>query len=66
MEVRRAELFWRGQRGDLIMSLITLLMQGGSLLALFFLPWVGVGGLLLAATGPLGVLKVRRARAPAA
>ena len=66
LELRRADLFQRGQKRDLIMSLSTLLMQGGLLLALFFLPrlpWVGMGGLLLAATGPLVALRGRRALA---
>jgi ABC-2 type transport system permease protein len=64
LELRRADLFRRGQRSDILMSVSTLLMQGGLMLALFFLPrlpWVGAGGLLLAATGPLLALRGRRA-----
>ena len=62
MEVRRADLFRRGQRADLLMSLTTLLMQGGLLLALFMLvrvPLLGVFGLLLALIGPGIALSIR-------
>ncbi|MFC4453172.1 hypothetical protein [Deinococcus sonorensis] len=65
MEVRRADLFRRGgQRGDLLMTVSTLLLQGGLMLALFLLPTrpqFGSLGLLLALVAPL--LAMRRGRA---
>lgn len=63
LELRRADLFRRGQKRDFNVSVSTFVLQGGLLLALYFLlrlPLVGAGGLLLAAAGPLMALRGRR------
>ena len=63
LELRRADLFRRGQNRDLLTGLITLSMQTGLLLALFFLPSVPVYGwlgLLLAVVSPLLALSRRK------
>ncbi|WP_424952088.1 hypothetical protein [Deinococcus sp.] len=70
LEVRRADLFRRGgggQRGDLLMTLSLLLMQGGLVAALFFLPQgsiFGGLGLALAIIAPLLSLTRRRTTGP--
>ena len=68
LEVRRADLFRRGgQRGDLLMTLSLLLLQGGLLLALFFVPQgsiFGWLGLALAIIAPLLSLTRRRTTGP--
>ena len=56
LELRRADLFRRGQRSDLLVTLSTLLMQSGLLAALYFLPrgsGFGALGLAFALVGPL-------------
>lgn len=60
MELRRADLFRRGRRSDLVVTLSTLLMQAGLLAALYFLPrgsWYGAIGLAGALVGPLLALR---------
>lgn len=65
MELRRADLFRRGQRSDLLVALSTLLMQAGLLAALYFLPrgsGFGALGLAFALVGPLLALRGKQPR----